>query len=53
MFFRDGAERSADGATPYVTWAIYASLAGTLILGILPVLATNLANSVNLANILP
>lgn len=53
MFFREGEEKPTPGATPYVNWAIYASFAGTVILGILPVLATNLVNAVNLANILP
>jgi NADH-quinone oxidoreductase subunit N len=53
MFFREGNEQETPGSTPYVNWAIYASFAGTLILGIFPVLATNLVNTVNLVSILP
>lgn len=41
------------GASQYVNWAIYASFAGTLILGLLPFLATNLVNTVNLATMFP
>jgi NADH-quinone oxidoreductase subunit N len=53
MFFREGPERETPGATQYVNWAIYASFAGTIILGVLPVLMTNLVDNVNLAAILP
>jgi NADH-quinone oxidoreductase subunit N len=52
MFFHEGTEKEASGLTPYVNWAIYASFAGTLILGVLPVLMTNLANTVNLASLI-
>lgn len=53
MFFREGTERETPGATVYVNWAIYASFAGTVILGILPVLMTNLVDNVNLSTIFP
>jgi len=49
MYLRDGDGSSADGATPYVTYAIYAAFAGTVILGIFPVLATNLTDTVTIA----
>ena len=53
MYLRDGEGDPATGATPYLNWAIYASFAGTLLLGIIPILATNLANGVTLAAIVP
>ncbi len=49
MYLRDGDGSPADGATPYVTYAIYAAFAGTVILGIFPVLATNLTDTVTIA----
>jgi NADH-quinone oxidoreductase subunit N len=62
MFFFDSANEAADeefdktslGATSvYLNWAIYASFAGTILLGIMPVLATNLVETVNLAMLIP
>jgi NADH-quinone oxidoreductase subunit N len=53
MYMRDGEGDPAAGAKPYLNWAIYASFAGTLLLGIIPILATDLANNVTLAAILP
>jgi NADH:ubiquinone oxidoreductase subunit 2 (subunit N) len=50
MYLRDGEGDPASGATPYVTYAVYAAFAGTLILGIFPVLATNLTESIVLAS---
>ncbi|MBL8153435.1 MAG: NADH-quinone oxidoreductase subunit N [Anaerolineae bacterium] len=50
MYLRDGDGDPATGATPYVHWAVYASFAGTLIMGILPMLATNLTDAVVLAS---
>lgn len=42
MYFKESAGDEAAGATPYLTWAIYAAFAGTLILGILPIIVTGL-----------
>jgi NADH-quinone oxidoreductase subunit N len=54
MFLRDGEGDETAGATPYLRWAIYASFAGTMLLGILPWLASDLATNVTLAaSILP
>ncbi len=50
MYLREGEGDPAEGATPYVHWAVYASFAGTLIMGILPMLATNLTDAVVLAS---
>ncbi|MBL8161180.1 MAG: NADH-quinone oxidoreductase subunit N [Anaerolineae bacterium] len=52
MYLRDGEGDPAEGATPYVNWAIYASFAGTLIMGILPFLVTNLVDTVAIASTL-
>ncbi len=41
---------AAEGATPLVTWAVYASFAGTVLLGIFPTLATNLTDMVSIAS---
>lgn len=49
MYLRDGEGDEAAGATVYVNWAIYVAGAGTLVIGIFPVLATNLINLVNVA----
>ena len=49
MYLRDGDGDAAAGATSYVTWAVYASFAGTILLGIFPFLATDLTNSITLA----
>ncbi len=54
MYLREGEGDPAAGATPYVRWAVYACFAGTLILFVLPFLATDLATNVTLAaNLLP
>jgi NADH-quinone oxidoreductase subunit N len=53
MYLLDGEGDPAEGATPMVNWAIYVSFAGTLLLGIFPILATNLTDAVNLATLLP
>lgn len=43
MYLRDDADgEPAVGATPYLKWAIYASAAGVLLIGIFPALATSL-----------
>jgi NADH-quinone oxidoreductase subunit N len=41
---------AAAGATRYVEWTIYATMAGTLIVGIFPTVATNLTDAVLLAS---
>ena len=47
MFLTDDADGSdAPGATRGVVWAIYASMAGTLIVGIAVPLITNLTNQI-------
>jgi NADH-quinone oxidoreductase subunit N len=49
MFLKTEAQGDlAVGATAPVNWAIYASMAGVLIVGILPMLITNLVNLVKL-----
>lgn len=48
MYLSDGEGDEAAGATPLVNWAIYISFAGTLLLGLFPILATNLAETVTL-----
>ncbi len=53
MYLADGEGDPAEGATPYVNWAVYATLAGTLLLGILPPLVTNLTDMVTIASIVP
>jgi NADH-quinone oxidoreductase subunit N len=62
MFFLDSVDESLDAefdrtslaaTSIYLNWAIYASFAGTILLGILPMLATNLVETVNLAMMLP
>lgn len=49
MFLEDGEGDPAAAATPYVQWAIYLTFAGTLVLGIIPSLVTNLSGPVALA----
>ncbi len=49
MYLRDGAGDPAEGATKYVTWAVYVAFAGTLAMGILPFLATNLTDKITIA----
>jgi NADH-quinone oxidoreductase subunit N len=49
MYLQEGEGDPAAGATQYVTWAVYISFAGTLLLGIFPFLITNLVDTVTLA----
>lgn len=51
MYLREPEGEAADApsATTYVTWAVYAAFAGTVILGIFPALITNLTDTVVLA----
>lgn len=51
MYLREpeGEAAEAPSATTYVTWAVYAAFAGTVILGIFPALITNLTDTVVLA----
>jgi NADH-quinone oxidoreductase subunit N len=49
MYFGESEGDPAAGATPYVQWAIYASVAGTLLLGIVPTLVTTLTQPITLA----
>jgi len=52
MYLKTDEEGSpAEGATQYVTWAIFASFAGTLLLGIFPTLVTNLTDMVSMASV--
>lgn len=44
MYLREGEGDKAEGATEYVNWAIYVAFAGTVVMGILPFLATNLTD---------
>lgn len=46
MYLRDGEGDPAEGATQYVTWGVYVAFAGTILMGILPFLATNLSDTV-------
>ncbi len=48
MYLTDGEGDPAAGATRYVNWAIYISFAGTLVLGLFPILASNLTQAVTL-----
>jgi NADH-quinone oxidoreductase subunit N len=48
MYLREGDGDPAAGATRYVQWAVYVSFAGTVLLGIIPSLALNLTNLVNI-----
>lgn len=49
MYFGEGEGDPAEGATKYVGWAVYVAFAGTIIIGILPMLATTLTDRVALA----
>ncbi|MBZ0289242.1 MAG: NADH-quinone oxidoreductase subunit N, partial [Anaerolineae bacterium] len=49
MYLKDGNGDPAAGATRYVQWAVYIAFAGTLLMGILPWIATNLSDTVALA----
>lgn len=54
MYLVDGEGNPAEGATRYVNWVAYAAFAGTLILGIFPVLVVNLTNTVTVvASVIP
>lgn len=48
MYLTDGEGDPAEGATSYVTWGVYASFAGVVVLGLFPILATNLTQAVTL-----
>lgn len=48
MYLADGEGDPAEGATPAVNWALYIAFAGTLALGLFPVLVTNLTETVTL-----
>ena len=48
MYLADGEGDPAAGATPSVNWALYIAFAGTLALGLFPVLVTNLTETVTL-----
>ncbi len=49
MYLREGEGDPAAGATRYVNWGVYAAAAGTLIMGVFPVVVTNLTDAVTLA----
>jgi NADH-quinone oxidoreductase subunit N len=49
MYLLEGEGDPAEGATPYLNYAIYASFAGTLILGVFPFLAIDLLDSIMVA----
>lgn len=52
MYLHEGTGDAAVGATRTLNWALYISFAGTLMLGLFPVLATNLTDTVSiLANL--
>lgn len=53
MFLRDGEGDPAAGGTRYLDWAVYATFAGTLVLGIFPFLITNLTDSIAIALAIP
>lgn len=54
MYLREGDGDAAEGATQYVTWAVYIAFAGTLILGVFVPLLTNLTDMVSVtAQIIP
>jgi NADH-quinone oxidoreductase subunit N len=54
MYLREGEGDPAEGATKSVNWAVYVAFAGTLLVGILPILVTTLTERVALlANIVP
>lgn len=48
MFFGEAEGDPAEGATLYVNWALYIAFAGTLLIGIVPSLATTLTDHVTL-----
>lgn len=53
MYLREGEGDAAPNATPYLTWAIYATFAGTLLVGIIPTLVTNLTQMVTVVANVP
>jgi NADH-quinone oxidoreductase subunit N len=54
MYLREGEGDPAEGATKSVNWAVYVAFAGTLLVGILPILVTTLTERVALlASIVP
>lgn len=53
MYLADGAGDPAAGATPTVNWATYIAFAGTLLMGVLPVLVTALSDRVVLSALIP
>lgn len=53
MYLVDGEGDPAEGATPYLRWATYATFAATLLIGIVPVLVTTLSDRVTLLATLP
>ena len=53
MFLREGEGDPAAGETPTLSWGLYISFAGTLLMGVLPFLVINLTNPVTLALISP
>jgi NADH-quinone oxidoreductase subunit N len=53
MFLQERDEEPQVAQTPYLTWALYVSFAGTLLLGVLPFLVVNLTNPVTIAMIAP
>jgi len=50
MYLRDGEGDPAAGATRAVNLAVYIALVGTLVIGILPMLATNITDAITLAS---
>ncbi len=53
MYLTDGAGDPAAGATARVNWATYIAFAGTLLIGVLPVLVTALSDRVVLSALIP
>ncbi|MBL8131606.1 MAG: NADH-quinone oxidoreductase subunit N [Anaerolineae bacterium] len=49
MYFGEGEGDSAEGATSYVRWTVYVAFAGTVLLGVAPMLVTTLTDRVSLA----
>jgi NADH-quinone oxidoreductase subunit N len=49
MYLREGVGAAAVGETEYVNWGVIASFAGTILLGIFPLLVTNLLDGMTLA----
>ena len=48
MYLQEGDGEQAAGATQYVSWAVYASFAGVLLIGLFPALATNLLDNMTI-----